>query len=120
MAEITYLRINGVPMPTPDGPCEFDEYDLDTADTGRPESGVMQRERKRAKLQRHNFTWSKLTAEEAWKLRTALMPEEVTMTFYMFDRYVSKQVNPGDLHWSQWFADGSEAHIKLTTQLSEV
>ena len=106
---IVYLRINGVPMPTPDGPCEFDEYDLDTADTGRPESGVMHRERKRAKLMRHNFVWSKLTAEEAWKLRTALMPEEVT-----------KQVNPGDLHWSQWFADGSEAHIKLTTQLSEV
>ena len=117
---ITYLRINGVAMPTPDGPCAFDEYDLDTADTGRPESGVLHRDRKRAKLQRRTYTWSKLTAAEAHKLENALAPEQVTMTFYKFDRYESRTVYAGDLHWEQWFDSGEMPHIKLTVQLSEV
>lgn len=121
MAAITtYFRINGVAMPNPDGPVTFDEYDLDSADTGRPESGVLHRERKRTKLLRHNFSWKKLTAAEAWKLRTALMPEEVEVTFYQFDRYVTKTMYSGDLHWTQWFANGEEPHIGLTVQLSEV
>ena len=117
---ITYLRINGVPMPTPDGPCAFDEYDLDTADTGRPESGVLNRDRKRAKLQRHNLKWSKLSPQQAWTIRNALMPEEVTMTFFMFDRYESRTVYAGDMHWEQWFDNAETAHISLTVQLSEV
>ena len=108
-------------MPTPDAPHTFDAYDLDSADTGRPESGVLHRERKRVKLQRHNFTWSKLTANEAWLLWNALMPEEVTMTIWCFDRYVSKTMYSGDLHFEDWYDDKSgEAHIKLTVQLSEV
>ena len=117
---ITYLRINGVPMPTPDGPAEFDLYDLDTADTGRPESGVLQRDRKRAKLLRHNLKWSKLNPEQAWLLYNALMPEEVVMTFWMFDRYESRTVYAGDLHFTQWMDSSEVAHIGLTVQLSEV
>lgn len=118
---IIFLRINGVPMPPPDAPHTWDEYDLDTADTGRPESGVLHRDRKRVKLQRHNLKWSKLKPQEANLIRNAIMPEEVTATFWMFDHYESRTYYAGDLHWEDWYDDRSgEAHIVLTVQLSEV
>lgn len=120
MAEITFLRINGIPLPTPDAPHTWDMYDLDTADTGRPESGVLNRDRKRAKLQRHNFKWSKLKPAEAWLIFNALMPEEVVMTIWTFDRYESRTMYAGDLHWEDWYDPSGEAHISLTVQLSEV
>ena len=46
---MAFLKIDGVDIPTPDS-CTLTEYDLDSAQSGRPESGVMFRERVRAKI----------------------------------------------------------------------
>lgn len=115
-----FLKINDAIMPTPDE-ATFDEYDLDSANTGRPESGVLNRDRKRTNLGRYPFKWKNLTAAQAWQLRAALAPEEVTVTIWMFDRPFSRTMYAGDRHWEQWIDNNTgEAHIGLTVQFSEV
>lgn len=114
-----YLKINGLTAPTPDNG-DFDEYDLDSADAGRPESGILLRDRKRANLARYSLKWSNLSERDAWRLRLMLMPEQFTVTLWMFDRPVSRTMYAGDRHWSQRFDSDGFAHITLTCQLSEV
>ena len=114
-----FLKINGVTAPTPDTG-SFDEYDLDSAESGRPESGVLTRDRKRANLARYNLVWTDLTAAEAWQLRTMLMPEQFTVTMLIFDTYVSRTMYAGDRHWTQRFDSDGVAHVDLQCQLSEV
>lgn len=114
-----FMRINGVIIPTPET-CSIDEYDLDSADSGRPESGVLIRDRKRAKLGRYQCKWSDLKAQEAWTLRTMLLPEQFTVEVWMFDQYVARTMYAGDLHWTQRFDSDGIAHIGLQTQFSEV
>lgn len=117
--DIYFMRINGVIVPTPDT-CDIDEYDLDSADTGRPESGVLIRDRKRAKLGRYQCKWTDLKARDAWTLRTLLLPEQITVEIFMFNQYVTRTMYAGDLHWTQRFDSSKIAHIGLQTQLSEV
>lgn len=114
-----YLSINGVIAPTPTNG-EIDEYDLDSSDTGRPESGYLVRDRKRCNLARYNLAWANLSAQDAWKLRTMLMPEQFTVTVLMFDQYITRTMYAGDRHWSQRFDSEGIAHISLQCQLSEV
>lgn len=117
--EFYFMRINGIVVPTPDT-CDIDEYDLDSEDSGRPESGVLIRDRKRAKLGRYQVKWSDLKAAEAWLLRTLLLPEQVTVEILMFNQRVTRTMYAGDLHWTQRFDSGQFSHIGLQTQLSEV
>ena len=119
MQQPWYIKINGVTMPTPETGV-IDEYDLDTADTGRPESGVLHRDRKRHDLARYPLAWSRLRPAEAWMLRTALAPEQIEGTIWMFDRPVTKTMYAGDRHWEQYLDNNGVAHIKLQCQLSEV
>ena len=116
---MVYLYINGVQMPTPDTGT-IDEYDLDTADTGRPESGVLHRDRKRHNLAHYPLEWSKLTPQQAWALRNALAPEQFEVTILMFDQYITRTMYAGDRHWAQWFDSDGIGHISLQCQLSEV
>lgn len=57
-------RINGRPMPVPDQDVQMSFEDLDSADSGRDESGFMHRTVKRHKVCTWDFVYSYLSQEE--------------------------------------------------------
>lgn len=105
-------------MPTPKS-ATITEIDLDAANTGRPESGYLHRERVRHDVMQLSMTFGKLTAEQAQTIRTAIAPTQVTVRFWLFDELVTKAMYAGDRKWDEWFDDSGEAHISLQLNLSE-
>ena len=61
--------INGRPMLVPDADVQESYEDLDSADAGRDESGVMHRFVVRSRVRSWSFTYSLLTGEELAYLR---------------------------------------------------
>ncbi len=57
-------RIDGLPMPVPDGDAEQSFSDLEAQDSDRDESGAFHRFVLRHRLPRWSFSYSSLTAEE--------------------------------------------------------
>lgn len=78
---LTYLyQINGKPMPVPDEGVEMSFEDLDSAQSGRDESGFMHRIVVRSKVGVWNFTYSWLD-EETYRYLLSILPEEGVFTF---------------------------------------
>lgn len=68
-SKVDFYQVDGVSMPVPDGEPEFSFADLDAADSGRDESGVMHRILVREKVGTWRFTYDYLTDEELTYLR---------------------------------------------------
>lgn len=118
-----FIIIDGVELPTPDS-CKLTEYDLDSAQSGRPESGVMFRERVRAKLiSLDDISWSALTPEQAVLVRTALLPLTVSVTVRAPWGETTRTMYAGDLKWEPAFVTGGDGvtheRWNLSTKLSE-
>ena len=58
------LLIDGLPVLVPDGPLEMEYTDLDSADTGRDESGVMHRILLRSGVRKLVLRYESLSREE--------------------------------------------------------
>lgn len=81
MRKVTELfLINGMPMLVPDGEVSVSYEDLDDADSGRDESGVMRRIPVRYKVGSWNFTYSHLTEEEKQYMEN-LFPDSADFAF---------------------------------------
>ena len=81
MNTVTELfKINGAPMLAPDAGVEASYSDLDSADSGRDESGFMHRLVVRHKVPSWQFCYTHLTAEEYAYLRS-ILPREGTFLF---------------------------------------
>lgn len=120
---MAFLKIDGVDIPTPDS-CTLTEYDLDSAQSGRPESGVMFRERVRAKIiSLDSLEWSNLSPEEATLIRTALLPLSVSVTVCVPWGETTRTMYAGDLKWEPAFITGGDGvthkRWNLQTKLSE-
>lgn len=74
------FKINGVPMLAPDNDQDHSYEDIDTADAGRTEDGVMHRDVVRYKVGKWTFTYSKLTDDEV-RYMESLFPDEPTFEF---------------------------------------
>lgn len=74
------FKINGVPMLAPDADFGASYEDLDSADAGRDESGVMHRSVVRYKVGSWNFSYSNLTDEEKQYMES-LFPDAATFQF---------------------------------------
>lgn len=86
MRETTELfKINGVPMLVPDAQVEVSYEDLDSAESGRDESGVMHRIPVRYKVAVFRFSYDHLTEAEKQYMES-LFPEEPTFQFTHPDR----------------------------------
>lgn len=68
-SKVDFYQVDGVPMLVPDGEPGFSFADLDAADSGRDESGVMHRMLVREKVGSWDFTYDYLTDEELTYLR---------------------------------------------------
>lgn len=89
MEEQTYLKINGVKMPTPS---EYDyvEADFDSSDSTRTETGVLVRKRIRRGVLSPKFKWKALTTEQLNTLLKAIEPTWIQVTIF------SPKVTSGD------------------------
>lgn len=95
-----FLYIGGVLMPTPDS-CDFTEYDLDSDASGRPESGVLFRERVRADLGKIPLSFTDLTVEQAQTLRDAVHPASFEVRIWFLGDYVTKTYYASDRHYKE-------------------
>ena len=68
-SKVDFYQVDGVSMLVPDGEPGFSFADLDAADSGRDESGVMHRMLVREKVGSWDFTYDYLTDEELTYLR---------------------------------------------------
>lgn len=118
MVKSFFWRVDGIEMPTPKN-VQITEIDLDAASTGRPESGVLHRERVRHDVMQLSMTFDGLTAAQARTIRNAVAPTQVTVQFWMFDELVTKTMYAGDRKWDEWFDNAGEAHISLQLGMSE-
>ena len=86
MRETTNLfLINGKPMLVPDEQVQVSYEDIDSADAGRDESGVMHRIMLRCKLGSWTFSYSHLTEEEKQYMES-LFANAATFSFTHPDR----------------------------------
>lgn len=69
LAKVDFYQVDGVPLLAPDSGAEFSFADLDAADSGRDESGVMHRIVVREKVGTWGFSYARLTDEELSYLR---------------------------------------------------
>lgn len=74
------FTVNGKPMLVPDEDVSMSYEDLDSADAGRDESGVMHRIVARYKVGSWGFSYSHLTEEEK-RYMEGLFPNAPTFTF---------------------------------------
>lgn len=79
------FKINGKPILVPDAEVGVSYEDLDSADSGRDESGVMQRIPVRYKVGSWSFSYASLTEEEKQYMES-LFPEAASFSFTHPDR----------------------------------
>lgn len=114
-----YIKINGAVMPTPITNT-VTEIDIDSAETGRGESGFMHRERIRKNVASYDLEWQDLNQSEARTLRDALAPAAVSVEVRFLGRRSLRTMYAGDRNWiEQIHSDGSST-ISLTVKLTEI
>ena len=74
------FKVNGRPMLAPDLDMGMSFEDIDSADTGRDEAGVMHRIMVRFKVGTWSFSYSGITSEE-YEYMESLFPEDGDFTF---------------------------------------
>lgn len=79
------FKINGKPLLVPDAEVAVSYEDLDSADSGRDESGVMQRIPVRYKVGSWTFSYASLTEEERQYMEN-LFPDAASFSFTHPDR----------------------------------
>lgn len=75
-----HFKVDGQPLPVPDGPVEISWQDLDSEAAGRDESGFLHRAVLRRGVRTWGFTYGVLTAPEREYLRS-LFDGKDTFTF---------------------------------------
>lgn len=81
------IRFGSYTPPTPTS-YSVDIQDIDSADTGRGETGVMNRERVRAGIYKVSLTFTNITSDDVLAIKQAISPDKVST--YLFD---GEQVN---------------------------
>jgi len=74
------FQINGVSLYAPDGPMQLRYEDIDAADSGRDESGVMHRIPVRHRVRVWEFSYARLSREE-YAYMLAALPRAGEFTF---------------------------------------
>lgn len=113
-----FLLINGVRMPTPDS-FDFTEFDLDSASTGRSESGFLNRERVRAAVASYDVGYVSMKSSDAAAVRDAIDPAELTVEVWFLGDYVTRTMYAGDRKFQTHIdANGNEI-VSMNFTLTE-
>lgn len=75
------IIINGVVLPSPTA-YDVELSDVDSPDSGRMETGVMNRDRVRGDVAKIQLGFTALSTKELTTIVTAIQPEEFAVTFF--------------------------------------
>ncbi|HZK00836.1 MAG TPA: DUF6711 family protein [Tissierellaceae bacterium] len=89
------ITINGVKLPTP-AKYRNNEYDVDAADSGRVETGVMKRTRVRQGVQKIEASWNALTESQLRIILKAIEPSSMSVKFYSTKGMITRRMYVGD------------------------
>lgn len=89
------LKLGGVEMPAPTK-YNVKRSDMDAPGSGRTETGVMKRNRVRAKVPKLELGWTNLTTEAMQTVLTQVMPDEIHVEYYFGGQMLSEQMYAGD------------------------
>lgn len=69
---------------TPPTPTEYslDIQDIDSEDTGRGETGVMNRERVRAGIYKLALSFTNISSDDVLRIKEAISPESISVTLF--------------------------------------
>lgn len=113
-----FLLIDGVRMPTPDT-FDFTEFDLDSASTGRSESGYLNRERVRASVASYDVGYTGMKASDAAVVREAVAPAVLEVEVWFLGDYITRTMYAGDRKYQTHIdANGNEI-VSLNFTLTE-
>lgn len=114
-----FIRIDGVTLPTP-VEAQITEYDIDSAATGRLESGYLSRERVRSGLLSLQIVWRHLPSDDAQRIRRALSPAAFTVELMFPGGTAVRTMYAGDREWTPDFTDsGRTERWNLSVKLTE-
>lgn len=114
-----YIKINGAVMPTPITN-NVTEIDIDSAETGRGESGFLHRERIRKNVASYDLEWQNLNQSDAQKLRNALMPAVLNVEVHFLGKRVLRTMYAGDRNWVEKIHKDGSSTVSLTVKLTEI
>ena len=91
------MRLIGFGDYTPPAPTEYsvDMQDIDSADTGRGETGYMNRERVRANLYKVKVKFSNITSDDVLAIKRAIAPAQFSVSLFDGDT-VTANMYAGD------------------------
>lgn len=116
---MSWIAVDGVPLPTPVA-SPITEYDIDTENSGRSESGRMHRERVRTNVLAVELRWVHLTPADAVLIRNALAPASFQVALRMPGGMTLREMYAGDRQWEPDFTDGGACERwNLSVKLSE-
>ena len=95
--EVDKMRLIGFGNYTPPAPTEYsvDMQDIDSADTGRGETGYMNRERVRANLYKIKVKFSNITSDDVLAIKRAIAPAQFNVSLFDGDT-VTANMYAGD------------------------
>lgn len=95
------FKVNGNPMFAPDADMDFSFEDIDSADTGRDETGTMHRIVVKYKVGTWSFNYSGVTEEE-YNYMESLFPDEGTFEFTHPSRHNSDELETTTCYRSKY------------------
>ena len=119
-----WMKINSALMPTPRS-CPITEYDMQTSDSGRDESGHMHITQVVGNLIDLDVTWTDLTPAQATLIRSAIAPVNFTVEVHFLGTTIHFRAYKGDRKWTPVFsgdgtADGTVEKWDLSVRLIAV
>lgn len=114
-----YIKINGAVMPAPITN-SVTEIDIDSAETGRNESGFLHRERVRNNVASYDLEWKDLNQNEARCLRDALAPQTLTVEARFLGTRTLRKMYAGDRQWTEQIHSDGSSTISLSVKLTEI
>lgn len=106
------FKVNGKALLAPDGGVGVTYADLDAADAGRDEAGVMHRYPVRHKVASWDFVYSHITEEEK-RYMESLFPDSATFSFTHPDRLDSTKSKTSVCYRSQYTITWQDAKTGL-------
>ena len=100
-SKLDKFAVNGQPLLTPDGEVEVRYADLDAADAGRDQNGILHRRVVRYKVATWRFRYESLTEAERQYLES-IFPEAPTFTFTHPSRTDSAVATQSECYRSQY------------------
>lgn len=114
------ITIDSTTLPTP-SVYRLPDYDIDSENTGRVETGVLQRDRLRSEVYKVELEWWGLSDTDVQTIMTAVRPAQFSVTFLTESGNKTKTMYAGDKHRElvRYMGDSSKKAWNVSVNLIE-